>query len=94
MASNAFADTVGTSTSTVTTPVAPSTPTDPIVEVSALSTMPSAATNESDGQVGDQSVDANQSGDNADGEVSNGDSGEESTAGENNISVGVQVFLL
>ena len=87
VASNAFADTVGTTTPTVTTPLAPSTPTDPIVEVSPLSTLPSAATNESDVQVGEQSVDANQSGDNADGEVSNGDSGEQSTAGENDNSV-------
>jgi hypothetical protein len=98
--SNAFADTTVTPVPTVTTPATPTpsvTPTTPVVtppvapsvNPSPLSTLPTVGNgqNEGDGQVGDQSDDANQSGENEDGAVTNGDEGDQGVAVQASVDV-------
>ena len=90
--SNAFADTTVTPTPTVTTPAAPTPsvtpPAAPSIDPSPLSTLPSAGNgqDEADGQIGDQSDDANQSGDNEEGDLTNGDD-------DNSLSAGVSASI-
>ena len=92
--SNAFADTTVTPTPTVTTPAAPTPsvtpPAAPSIDPSPLSTLPSAGNvqDKGDGQVGDQTDSANQSGDNEDGAVTNGDDNGDDD-GDNSVSGGV-----
>lgn len=84
VSSNAFADTTVTPAPTVTTQATPS-----VAPANPLSTPPAAGNSQDqgDGQVGDQSIDENQNGDNEDGAAANANEGDQGTSGDNTDAV-------